>query len=223
MDVQILLKKHKKIQVLRWLKPAPSRLKLNLDGSGLGNPGPAGGGGVLRDSSVLSNPIVFPTKPIAFRCRCNSSPTWLPPQLIVDLVAVTCVHRRTGHKLAYSFNYSYILYPLTENNYQLFMVERIILMGAKTFIKTYKEDDNNLSLTDDPKKNTKNRQILVFFHSLHDSDDTGFLWHDSNVTIHSYCKSKSCSFMRESKIMRGNEASMVANVNCGQIHYTGCM
>lgn len=28
-------------------------------------------------------------------------------------------------------------------------------MGAKTFIRTFKEDDNNLSLTDDPKKNTK--------------------------------------------------------------------
>ena len=63
--------------------------------------------------------------------------------------------------MAYSFNYSYILDPLTENNYQLFMVERLILMGAKTFIKTYKEDDNNLSLTVDP-KNTKNWQILVF-------------------------------------------------------------
>lgn len=28
-------------------------------------------------------------------------------------------------------------------------------MGAKTFIRTFKEDDNDLSLTDDPKKNTK--------------------------------------------------------------------
>ncbi|TXG47764.1 hypothetical protein EZV62_027058 [Acer yangbiense] len=51
MEVHILLKKQKKIQVLRWLKPAPGRLKLNLDGSSLGNPGSAGGGGVLRDSS----------------------------------------------------------------------------------------------------------------------------------------------------------------------------
>ena len=51
MEVQILLKKQKKIQVLRWLKPGLGRLKLNLDGSSLGNPGPAGGGGVLRDSS----------------------------------------------------------------------------------------------------------------------------------------------------------------------------
>ncbi|KAK0605824.1 hypothetical protein LWI29_031084 [Acer saccharum] len=51
MEVQILLKKQKKIQVLRWLKPAPGRLKLNLDGSSLGNSSPAGGGGVLRDSS----------------------------------------------------------------------------------------------------------------------------------------------------------------------------
>ncbi|KAK1564397.1 hypothetical protein Q3G72_002354 [Acer saccharum] len=51
MEVQISLKKQKKIQVLRWLKPALGRLKLNLDGSSLGNPGPAGGGHVLRDSS----------------------------------------------------------------------------------------------------------------------------------------------------------------------------
>lgn len=35
-------------------------------------------------------------------------------------------------------------------------------MGARTFIKTYKEDDNDLSLTDDPKKNTKNWQIPVY-------------------------------------------------------------
>ena len=60
-----------------------------------------------------------------------------------------------------------ILDPLTENNYQLFMVERLILMGAKTFIKTNKEDDNNLSLTDDLKKNTKNWPILVFSTHCH--------------------------------------------------------
>lgn len=51
---------------------------------------------------------------------------------------------------------------MVENNYQLFMVERLILMGARTFIKTYKEDDNDLSLTDDLKKNTKNWQIPVY-------------------------------------------------------------
>lgn len=34
-------------------------------------------------------------------------------------------------------------------------------MGAKTFIKTFKEDDIDLSLTDDPKKNTKVWQIPV--------------------------------------------------------------
>lgn len=51
---------------------------------------------------------------------------------------------------------------MVENNYQLFMVERLILVGARTFIKTYKEDDNDLSLTDDPKKNTKNWQIPVY-------------------------------------------------------------
>lgn len=63
------------------------------------------------------------------------------------------------YKMAYSSNYSHILDPLIENNYQLFMVERLILMGAKTFIRTFKEDDTDLSLTDDPKKNTKKWQI----------------------------------------------------------------
>lgn len=66
------------------------------------------------------------------------------------------------YNLAYSSNFSDILDLVVENNYQLFMVERLILMGARTFIKTYKEDDNDLSLTDDPKKNTKNWQIPVY-------------------------------------------------------------
>ncbi|KAH9624958.1 hypothetical protein KSS87_013942 [Heliosperma pusillum] len=59
------------------------------------------------------------------------------------------------YKLAYSSNYTHILDPVIENNYQLFMIERLILTGAKTFIDTYKSDDSELSLTDDPKKNTK--------------------------------------------------------------------
>lgn len=66
------------------------------------------------------------------------------------------------YKLAYSSNYSSLLDPLIENNYQLFMVERLIMMGAKAFIRTFKEDDTDLSLTDDPKKNTKIWQIPVY-------------------------------------------------------------
>ncbi|XP_004290329.1 PREDICTED: uncharacterized protein LOC101307069 [Fragaria vesca subsp. vesca] len=66
------------------------------------------------------------------------------------------------YKLAYSSNYSRILETLIENNYQLFMIERLILMGAKTFIRTFKEDDTDLHLTDDPKKNIKNWQIPVY-------------------------------------------------------------
>ncbi|XP_008232141.1 PREDICTED: uncharacterized protein LOC103331297 [Prunus mume] len=59
------------------------------------------------------------------------------------------------YKLAYSSNFSHILDPVIGNNYQLFMVERLIMMGAKKFIRTFKEDDTYLSLTDDPKKNSK--------------------------------------------------------------------
>ncbi|WVY98150.1 hypothetical protein V8G54_030301 [Vigna mungo] len=66
------------------------------------------------------------------------------------------------YRLAYSSNYSHILDPLIENNYQLFMIERLIMMGAKTFIRTFKEDETDLSLTDDPKKNTKLWQVPVY-------------------------------------------------------------
>ncbi|KAH6818692.1 plant/protein [Perilla frutescens var. frutescens] len=66
------------------------------------------------------------------------------------------------YKLAYSSNYSSLLDPLIENNYQLFMVERLIMMGAKTFIRTFKESNTDLSLTDDPKKNTKLWQIPIY-------------------------------------------------------------
>ncbi|XP_071722920.1 uncharacterized protein [Rutidosis leptorrhynchoides] len=66
------------------------------------------------------------------------------------------------YKMAYSSNFSEILDPVIENNYQLFMVERLILMGAKTFIRTFKEDDTDLSLTDDAKKNTNVWQIPVY-------------------------------------------------------------
>ncbi|GKV17295.1 hypothetical protein SLEP1_g27821 [Rubroshorea leprosula] len=66
------------------------------------------------------------------------------------------------YKLAYSSNFNHILDPVIENNYQLFMVERLIMMGAKTFIRTFKEDDADLSLTDDPKKNTKVWQLPVY-------------------------------------------------------------
>jgi len=64
--------------------------------------------------------------------------------------------------VAYSSNYSHILEPLIENNYQLFMIERLIMMGAKKFIRTFKEDETDLSLTDDPKKNTKLWQVPVY-------------------------------------------------------------
>ncbi|XP_010673051.2 uncharacterized protein LOC104889510 [Beta vulgaris subsp. vulgaris] len=58
------------------------------------------------------------------------------------------------YRLAYSSNYSSIVDPVVENNYQLFMIDRLIMMGAKTFISTFKSDDGELSLSDDPKKNT---------------------------------------------------------------------
>ncbi|ONL98364.1 hypothetical protein Zm00014a_017529 [Zea mays] len=66
------------------------------------------------------------------------------------------------YKLAYSSNFSSILEPIIENNYQLFMVERLMMQGAKTFIKTMREFGSDLTLCDDPKKNTKVWQKPVY-------------------------------------------------------------
>ncbi|GMY19585.1 hypothetical protein FCV25MIE_14824 [Fagus crenata] len=104
------------------------------------------------------------THPEFILCRIKK---WVPPGRTIFIAS----NERTPgffsplsvrYKLAYSSNYSRILDPLIENNYQLFIAERLIMMGAKTFIKTFKEDETSLSLTDDPKKNTKSWQIPVY-------------------------------------------------------------
>uniref|UniRef100_A0A5B7ANJ6 Uncharacterized protein n=1 Tax=Davidia involucrata TaxID=16924 RepID=A0A5B7ANJ6_DAVIN len=104
------------------------------------------------------------TRPEFILCRIAK---WVPPGRTLFIAS----NERTPgffsplsvrYKLAYSSNYSSILDPFVENNYQLFMIERLILMGAKTFIRTFKGDDTDLSLTDDPKKNTKAWQIPIY-------------------------------------------------------------
>ena len=37
------------VKQIRWERPSHGWVKLNTDGSSLGNPGPAGGGGVIHD------------------------------------------------------------------------------------------------------------------------------------------------------------------------------
>ncbi|KAG2717585.1 hypothetical protein I3760_03G182300 [Carya illinoinensis] len=39
----------KSVKLIAWRPPNRGRIKLNVDGSSCGNPGPAGGGGILRD------------------------------------------------------------------------------------------------------------------------------------------------------------------------------
>ncbi|CAI8600023.1 unnamed protein product [Vicia faba] len=109
------------------------------------------------------------TRPEFIRCRIAK---WVAPGRTLFIAS----NERTQgffsslsvrYRLAYSSNYSHIIDPVIENNYQLFMIERLILTGAKRFIKTFKEDETDLSLSDDPKKNTKKWQIPVY-----DGDDT---------------------------------------------------
>lgn len=49
-------------------------------------------------------------------------------------------------------NFSSILDTVVHNNYQLFIVERLVLMGAKTLVNTWKENADDLSLSDETKK-----------------------------------------------------------------------
>eukprot|EP00250_Pteridium_aquilinum_P019388 c24409_g1_i1 orf=122-1381(+) len=55
-----------------------------------------------------------------------------------------------------------ILDPVVQNNYQLFIIERLILFGAKTYVKTFKEFPSDLSLTDDIKKKLRAWVIPVY-------------------------------------------------------------
>lgn len=66
------------------------------------------------------------------------------------------------YRLAYSSNFTNILDTVVQNNYQLFMLERLVLAGAKTFVKTFHEEPSDLALTDDPKKNLKGWRIPVY-------------------------------------------------------------
>ncbi|KAL2895834.1 DNA-directed RNA polymerase subunit beta' [Bienertia sinuspersici] len=92
-------------------------------------------------------------------CMLQRIAKWIPPGRTLFIASN---ERKPGYfsplgvryRLAYSSNYSSIVDPVIENNYQLFMLERLIMMGAKTFINTFKTDESDLSLSDDPKKNT---------------------------------------------------------------------
>ncbi|KAH9318260.1 hypothetical protein KI387_020029 [Taxus chinensis] len=66
------------------------------------------------------------------------------------------------YRLAYSSNFTNILEPVVQNNYHLFMLERLVLADARRLIKTFKEESSDLSLTDDPKKNLRDWKIPVY-------------------------------------------------------------
>lgn len=66
------------------------------------------------------------------------------------------------YKMVFSSHFKSILDPVVQNNYQLFIVERLILFQAKTFVKTFKEFPSDLSLTDDIKKNLHLWEIPVY-------------------------------------------------------------
>ncbi|KAH7387963.1 hypothetical protein KP509_16G050800 [Ceratopteris richardii] len=68
----------------------------------------------------------------------------------------------TRYKLAFISHFKDIVDPVVQNNYQLFIIERLILFGAKTYVKTFKEEPSDLSLTDDVKKKLRAWEIPVY-------------------------------------------------------------
>lgn len=66
------------------------------------------------------------------------------------------------YKVVFSTHFRKILDPIVQNNYQLFIMERLILLGAKVYVKTFKEDLFDLSLTDDAKKAIRSWEIPVY-------------------------------------------------------------
>ncbi|CAI9783377.1 unnamed protein product [Fraxinus pennsylvanica] len=48
-DITPMVSRERPCRIVKWAKPAIGRVKLNVDGSCSGNPGMAGGGGVVRD------------------------------------------------------------------------------------------------------------------------------------------------------------------------------
>ena len=53
-----------------------------------------------------------------------------------------------------------VLEAVVHNNYELFVVERLVLLGAKTLVKTWKEEAGDLSLSDEPKKQLHHHNVV---------------------------------------------------------------
>ncbi|MCO5582821.1 hypothetical protein L7F22_036721 [Adiantum nelumboides] len=68
----------------------------------------------------------------------------------------------TKYKLVFISHFKSIVDPVVHNNYQLFIIERLILFGANTYVKTFKEAPFDLSLTDDIKKKLHAWEIPVY-------------------------------------------------------------
>lgn len=65
------------------------------------------------------------------------------------------------YRIMRACNFSENLSPLIKNNYQLFIVERMVLLGAKVLVKTWKENAGDLSLSDEKKKKSQRWEPVI--------------------------------------------------------------
>lgn len=65
------------------------------------------------------------------------------------------------YRIMRACNFSENLSPLIKNNYQLFIVERMVLLGAKVLVKTWKENAGDISLSDEKKKKSQRWEPVI--------------------------------------------------------------
>ena len=65
------------------------------------------------------------------------------------------------YRIMRACNFSENLSTLIKNNYQLFIVERMVLLGAKVLVKTWKENAGDLSLSDEKKKKSQRWEPVI--------------------------------------------------------------
>lgn len=87
---------------------------------------------------------------------------WQVPQSLLYALRIGNVNDLVlRYRIMRACNFSEKLSPLIKNNYQLFIVERMVLLGAKVLVKTWKENAGDISLSDEKKKKIQRWEPVI--------------------------------------------------------------
>lgn len=87
---------------------------------------------------------------------------WQVPQSLLYALRIGNINDLVfRYRIMRACNFSEKLSPLIKNNYQLFIVERMVLLGAKVLVKTWKENAGDISLSDEKKKKIQRWEPVI--------------------------------------------------------------